>query len=209
MRLRKRKWMDEILFQRKDILYNEDSIEEALDLNKDKKIVLEIGSGKGGFIYQMALNFPQEQFVGVEMQRNALAIALKYIKENSCNNLRLLNCDANKIFMYLKDESIDTIFLNFSDPWPKKKQHKRRLTYNTFLKEYFRILKKDGLLIFKTDNDNLFNDSLKYIEESDFKLVDCNFDYDGKDNYDAQTEYEIKFRQLGVKIKRLIAKKEI
>lgn len=209
MRLRKRKWMDEILFQRKDILYNEDSIEEALDLNKDKKIVLEIGSGKGGFIYQMSLNYPQEQFVGVEMQRNALAIALKYIKENSCNNLRLLNCDANKIFMYLKDESIDTIFLNFSDPWPKKKQHKRRLTYNTFLKEYFRILKKDGLLIFKTDNDNLFNDSLKYIEESDFKLVDCNFDYDGKDNYDAQTEYEIKFRQLGVKIKRLIAKKEI
>lgn len=208
MRLRKRKWMEELLENRKDIFYEEADLSKALEFDKDKRIIIEIGSGKGGFIKQMATNYPHDQFLGIEMQRSALAIALKYIEENSLNNLKLLNIDAFKIFASLESETVDVIFLNFSDPWPKKKQHKRRLTYYTFLKEYYRILKKDGLLIFKTDNDNLFEDSLKYINESEFKLVDCTFDYDGKDHYDAKTEYETKFREMGVKIKRFIAKKE-
>lgn len=209
MRLRKRKWMEEMLLRRKDIYFQEEDIEKALEYDKDKRLIIEIGSGKGGFIKQMATNYPQDQFLGIEMQSSALAIALKYIEENSLSNLKLLNIDAFNVFSHLKDDSVDIIFLNFSDPWPKKKQHKRRLTYSTFLKEYFRILKKEGLLIFKTDNDDLFMDSLKYLSASEFKLVNYEEDYDGKDIYDAQTEYETKFREMGVKIKRFIAKKEV
>lgn len=207
MRLRKRKWMEDLLASRKDIFYEENELEKALVFDENKRFIIEIGSGKGGFIKTMASNHLDEQFLGIEMQRSALAIALKYIEENSLTNLKLLCCDASKVFAQIKDKSVDVIFLNFSDPWPKKRQHKRRLTYGTFLKEYFRILKDDGKLIFKTDNEGLFIDSLKYVEESEFVLESVNDNYLGDDNYDAETEYEAKFKAQGVAIHRLVAKK--
>lgn len=207
MRLRKRKWMEELIQKRNDIFFEESELSEALIFDNTKRLIIEIGSGKGGFLKQMAINNPDEQYLGIEMQRSALAIALKYIEENSIPNLKFVCIDASKVFENLKDESVDCIFLNFSDPWPKKKQHKRRLTYPTFLKEYYRILKPNGLLIFKTDNENLFNDSLKYVNDSEFELISTAYDYKGDDDYDAQTEYETKFRNQGIKICRLIAKK--
>ena len=99
-------------------------------------------------------------------------------------------------------------FLLFPDPWPKKRQHKRRLTYPTFLKQYYKLLKKGGRLIFKTDNELLFVDSLEYLKESEFKLISYTDDYDGLDVFDAQTEYETKFRSQGVSIHRYIVEKE-
>lgn len=207
MRLRKRKWMEGILSKRKEIFFEEDQLESATTFDENKKVVIEIGSGKGGFIATMAKKHPEEQFLGIEMQRSALAIALKYIEENSIPNLRLLCIDALKVFSSLKDNSVDVIFLNFSDPWPKKKHHKRRLTYPIFLKEYYRILKKGGMLIFKTDNEGLFVDSLKYVNQSEFELISSDDNYDGLASYDAQTEYETKFRSLNVPIHRLVAKK--
>ena len=107
----------------------------------------------------------------------------------------------------IKDESIEGIFLNFSDPWPKKRHAKRRLTSNSFLLEYYRILKKGAQLIFKTDNYDLFTYSLEVINESPFKLVEANYNYDGKDEFDAITEYERNFRELGQPIYRLILEK--
>ncbi len=207
MRLRKRKWMEDMLSQRKEIFFEEDQLEIATKFDENKKIVIEIGSGKGGFIATMAKNHPDEQFLGIEMQRSALAIALKYIEQNSIPNLKLLCIDAFKVFASLKDNSVDVIFLNFSDPWPKKRHHKRRLTYPTFLDEYYRILKQDGMLVFKTDNEGLYIDSLKYVDQSKFELVSSDDNYDGKASYDAQTEYETKFRALNVPIHRLVAKK--
>ncbi len=207
MRLRKRKWMEDLLKKRKDIFYEESEVEKALLHDSNKRFIIEIGSGKGGFIKQMATKYSEEQYLGIEMQRSALAIALKYIDENSLSNLKLLCVDVSKVFNLLSENSVDAIFLNFSDPWPKKRQHKRRLTYMTFLKEYYRILKNEGRLFFKTDNESLFIDSLKYIEESEFELIDVNNDYQGDDKYDAETEYEAKFKAQGVKIHRLIAKK--
>ena len=107
----------------------------------------------------------------------------------------------------IKDESVEGIFLNFSDPWPKKRHAKRRLTSNSFLLEYYRILKKGAKLIFKTDNYDLFTYSLEVINESPFKLVEANYSYDGKDPFDACTEYEQSFRELGQPIYRLILEK--
>ena len=100
--------------------------------------------------------------------------------------------------------SVNTIFLNFSDPWPKKRHHKRRLTADSFLDKYFTILKDDGKIIFKTDNVDLFNDSKEVIETSKFKDISIDENYDGKDSFDAQTEYELNFREQGISIHRMI-----
>lgn len=208
MRLRKRKWMDPLLEERSELILNADNLATVLDELKDKKKILEIGSGKGGFLSKMAMNNPEYEFIGVEMQTTALAIACKYIEKNSINNLRFFASDVALLFEKFEEESFDYIFLNFSDPWPKKRHHKRRLTFPTFLSQYHRLLKKGGRLIFKTDNVLLFDDSLEYLNESEFKMISYTRDYDGLDEFDAQTEYETKFRGLGTPINRVIVEKE-
>ena len=100
-----------------------------------------------------------------------------------------------------------TIFLNFSDPWPKKRHYKRRLTSSSFLQEYKRILAKDGRLIFKTDNVDLFNYSIEMFETNNFNIIKVDNNYDGSDSFDEQTEYETNFRNKGVAINRLIVGK--
>ena len=156
----------------------------------------------------MAKKYPDIHFVAIEMQSMALAYALRKIQDEKIENLLFVNVDAHFLFEKLYDYKFETIFLNFSDPWPKKRQNKRRLTYPTMLKEYYNILKDDGRLIFKSDNDVLFNDSVEYLKESQFKLIDITYDYDGLDPYDALTEYESRFRNLNVPIKRFIVGKE-
>ena len=99
------------------------------------------------------------------------------------------------------------IFLNFSDPWPKRRHAKRRLTSDSFLNQYFRILKKGAKLIFKTDNYDLFTYSLELVQTSPFKLVEANYSYDGNDPFDEITEYEADFRSEGMPIYRLILEK--
>ena len=164
--------------------------------------------GKGDFALQMANKYPDIHFIAIEMQSMALAYALRKIEDMQIDNLLFVNVDAHFLFDKLYDHKFETIFLNFSDPWPKKRQNKRRLTYPTMLKEYYNILKNKGRLIFKSDNDVLFKDSLEYLNESQFKVLDVTYDYDGLDPYDALTEYESKFRGLNVPIKRFIVEKE-
>lgn len=197
-----------MLEERSELILNENELVSLLEKLKDKKKILEIGSGKGGFLSSMAVKFPEYEFIGVEMQRTALAIACKYIEKNSIENLRFFASDVALLFEKFEEGSFDYIFLNFSDPWPKKRQHKRRLTYPTFLKQYYKLLKKGGRLIFKTDNEVLFVDSIEYLNESDFKMISKTDDYDGLDSFDAQTEYETKFRGQGVPIHRVIVEKE-
>ena len=160
-----------MLEERSELILNENELVSLLEKLKDKKKILEIGSGKGGFLSSMATKFPEYEFIGVEMQRTALAIACKYIEKNSIENLRFFASDIALLFEKFEEGSFDYIFLNFSDPWPKKRQHKRRLTYPTFLKQYYKLLKKGGRLIFKTDNEVLFIDSIEYLNESDFKMI--------------------------------------
>ena len=167
---------------------------------------LEIGSGKGEFLIQMASKYPDKLFVGIEKNVTCAGISAKKLVENE-SKAKIIWADAQDLLPILKDESVNTIFLNFSDPWPKKRHHKRRLTSDSFLKEYLRVLTRNGRLIFKTDNIGLFNDSLEIFEGTSFKLISKTNNYDGKDEFDALTEYEDNFRKQGVPINRVIYEK--
>ena len=176
-------------------------------LNEQGSYYLEIGSGKGQFLLDMALKFPKLTFIGIERNVTCCGFTAKKLVENEIKNAKLVFADAGQITPSINDASVDGIFLNFSDPWPKKRHSKRRLTSEAFLSEYYRILKKGAKLIFKTDNYDLFTYSLEIISVSSFKLVEANYSYDGKDEFDATTEYEKSFREEGQPIYRLILEK--
>ncbi len=176
-------------------------------VNDYKDCYLEIGSGKGQFLLEMAKKYPDITFIGVEMNVTCAGFTAKKLVENEITNAKLVCANAQVMTPTIKDDSIEGIFLNFSDPWPKKRHAKRRLTSNSFLLEYYRILKKNAKLIFKTDNYDLFTYSLEMIKESPFNLVEANYSYDGIDEFDACTEYERNFRELGQPIYRLILEK--
>lgn len=209
MRLRHRKWGDEFLLENKNLIKDKDNLDQDfIDFINHDNLRLEIGVGRGDFIVQMALANPNVYFLGVEMSSMALAIAGKKIIENEIKNVLLINIDMHYLFEKIGENKFDIIYLNFSDPWPKKRQHKRRLTYPTCLNEYYKELKKDGKVIFKTDNDLLFEDSIPYFEESPLEIISITRDYAVLDNDDKMTEYEKKFRGLNTPIKRLIAIKK-
>ena len=209
MRLRHRKWGDEFLLENKNLIKDKDNLDQDfIDFINHDNLRLEIGVGRGDFIVQMALANPDTYFLGVEMSSMALAIAGKKIIENEIKNVLLINIDMHYLFEKIGENKFDIIYLNFSDPWPKKRQHKRRLTYPTCLNEYYRELKKGGKVIFKTDNDLLFEDSIPYFEESPLEIISITRDYAVLDNDDKMTEYEKKFRGLNTPIKRLIAIKK-
>ena len=176
-------------------------------LNELGSYYLEIGSGKGQFLLDMALKYPNLTFIGVERNITCAGFTAKKLVENEIKNAKLVHADAGQMTPSIKDASVEGIFLNFSDPWPKKRHTKRRLTSESFLNEYYRILKKGACLIFKTDNYDLFTYSLEVIGVSKFKLVEANYSYDGKDEFDATTEYEKSFREEGQPIYRLILEK--
>ena len=134
-----------------------DKLQEILSLkeNKSKKVFLEIGMGKGDFISKLASLDKDNIYIGVEISKPVLAIATrkiqKFEKENdiSLDNLYLMSFDAIKLSEVFKKGQVEKLYLNFSDPWPKKKHAKRRLTYSSFLEEYKKVLKKDGIIEFK------------------------------------------------------------
>lgn len=209
MRLRHRKWGDEFLLENKNLIKDKDNLDQDfIDFINHDNLRLEIGVGRGDFIVQMALANPNVYFLGVEMSSMALAIAGKKVLENEIKNILLVNIDMHYLFEKIGENKFDVIYLNFSDPWPKKRQHKRRLTYPTCLNEYYKELKKEGKVIFKTDNDLLFEDSIPYFEESPLEIISITRNYDVLDNDDKMTEYEKKFRGLNTPIKRLIAIKK-
>ncbi len=209
MRLRNKKWKNDFLNDNKNLIINKDTIDENFDnFINQKNLRLEIGVGRGDFILQMAKSNPDCYFLGVELSSMALAIAGKKIVNEEINNILLVNMDIHLLFERIGKERFDCIYLNFSDPWPKKRQHKRRLTYPTCLEEYYKELKKGGKLIFKTDNDILFEDSVLYFEESKFKIESLTRNYEQLDIDDKMTEYELKFRSIGTPIKRIVAVKE-
>ena len=213
MRLRNIPGADDVIEKSPYVIQQPESYKGKMNENfeKSQPLCVEIGMGKGRFIIEQARQNPDKNFIGIEMYSSVLLRAVQKLmameqEGEVLPNLKLILFDAKKITDIFDNEEVDLIFLNFSDPWPKKRHNKRRLTYPTMLEEYAKVLKKDGKLIFKSDNDTLFNDSLEYLKDSPFEIESVTFDYDGLDEYDAPTEYEKKFRSEGVKIKRLIAK---
>ena len=174
--------------------------------NNNNPINLEIGTGKGKFIYEMAKTFPNINFIGLEKFDNVISKAIKTI-DKKLPNLLLIKTDAlnlNEIF----DKEINTIYLNFSDPWPKKRQNKRRLTHPNFLKIYDEIFAGKKHIIMKTDNIDLFADSIVYLSNYGYTLNDVSLDLHNKEIFNIKTEYESKFSNQGYKINYLDATKD-
>lgn len=188
-----------------------DLLQEIITNNKNKKIYVEIGMGKGDFISQMAYNNPEDIFIGVELSLSVLAIAVKKISRFEeangikLDNLYLMSFDAAKILEYFEEHQIEKIYLNFSDPWPKKKHAKRRLTYKNFLEEYKKVLKKEGIVEFKTDNRLLFEYSLVSMQNFGMTFLEVYLDLHKTNIPNIITEYEAKFSPKGP-IYKLVAK---
>ncbi len=208
MRLRHRKWTDEVLLNNQDIGLSLDDLNEKFLASFTD---LEIGSGLGSFLLSCATKWTERNFLGVEVSKNAFASAIKRAAphKEEIKNFRYLNAPIEKVIPLVKDGQFQNIYINFPDPWPKKKHKPRRLTYPNKLKEYFRILKDDGHLFFRTDNKNLFFESVSYFEEfSLFHTTIITPFYSEETEILPSTEYEKKFREKGVEINLIIATKK-
>jgi tRNA (guanine-N7-)-methyltransferase len=174
--------------------------------DNNNPVHLEIGMGKGQFIYTLAKTNPNINYVGVERFDSVIVRALEKMIDEPLNNLFLIRTDAVDLTKLFSDNSFDRIYLNFSDPWPKDRHAKRRLTHKSFLKMYQRLLKKQKELHFKTDNKLLFESSvmqiMNYPMEIKFITTDLHKS-DIKDN--IMTEFEEKFSALGNSINKIIA----
>ena len=159
-------------------------------------IHLEIGMGKGDFIIGMAKKYPDINFIGMEKFDSVLVKATKKLEGTQLPNLKLLWFDADKVEEVF-DKEIDTLYLNFSDPWPKKKHAKRRLTHESFLKKYDNIFKKGNNIIMKTDNRKLFEYSVKSMTDYGYKIEDISLDLHSDEVDIVETEYEKKFVAKG------------
>ena len=178
--------------------------------SNSNSIHIEIGMGKGQFITQMAANNPDINYLGIEKYSSVLLRAATKFEKKPLDNLRFLCVDARKLTDIFDKNEINRIYLNFSDPWPKDRHAKRRLTSPIFLELYSEIIREDGLLEFKTDNTNLFDYSIMTIDESSLWEM-CNYTYDlhnepSMNEGNIMTEYEEKFVGQGNPIHKLIAK---
>lgn len=184
----------------KDELLNGCSYYYEDNFNNDNKICLEIGMGKGQFILNMALDNPETNYIGVEKFSSVASVAIKKINQYKPDNLKILVGDIANLVDVLESR-IDTIYLNFSDPWPKDRHAKRRLTSINYLEVYDKLFKGDKHIIQKTDNDDLFEFSLEQYKAYGYEIVNISYDLHSEDIYNVCTEYEEKFSNMGVKIK--------
>lgn len=169
----------------------------------DNPLCIEIGTGKGKFIRQMALNNPNINYIGIEKYDSVLVRALEKVEEEDIPNLKFLRMDATEIETIFYKE-IDTIYLNFSDPWPKVRHKNRRLTSINFLKKYDNLFKDTKHIVFKTDNRHLFEFSVPEFTEYGYKINDLCLDLYSEDLSDnVPTEYEEKFHKKGMPIYKI------
>lgn len=168
-------------------------------LKDNKPLQLEIGMGKGRFLMELAEKNPDIHYIGIEKYSSVLVRALEKMEENPLENLHFIRMDAEEIVNIFEKGKVDQIYLNFSDPWPKERHAKRRLTSRQFLNRYQNILKERGRVIFKTDNRELFDFSLEEIKEAGWTLEKCTFDLHHSEYVEGNimTEYEAKFVAQG------------
>ena len=192
MRMRKKKWVRPFLDEEKVYL-----LESLKDFNTKMPLYLEIGMGMGDFICDSARLNKDIYYIGLEKDETCVARAIIKAKELGLDNFKVMHINADEILEHFNEKSIDRIYLHFSDPWPKKGHHKRRLTYPTFLEKYKKLLRENGEIIFKTDNKDFFVDSLDYFKEANLKTIDINYDYHSVKRDEPLTGYESKFKDLG------------
>ena len=178
---------------------------------KPQPLYVELGCGKGGFISQKAFANPQFNFIAFDIKSEVLAIAKRNIEavyqSTTCPNVRITAFDIERIPMVLSPEDkAEAIFINFCNPWPKDRHKKRRLTHTRQLENYKTFLKQGGKIFFKTDDDNLFEESLEYFKEAGYNIDFITYDMAQNPLPDnIVTEHEAMFTAEGIKIKGLIA----
>ncbi|NLI94591.1 MAG: tRNA (guanosine(46)-N7)-methyltransferase TrmB [Erysipelotrichaceae bacterium] len=209
MRLRYKRWARPYIEAQKNVYIDSKELKGEVFANiiARDNVYLEIGGGRGDFIVEMATNNEDFTFVMVEKNLNAAAMAIRKIVDADLKNVYVIIKDFFRIKEHFPNESIKGIFLNFSDPWPKTRHAKRRLTHENALKEYRRILIPSGKIAFKTDNVNFYTYSIGRFREYNWDIDFNSYNYSGKDDFDAQSEYEKNFRYQRIPICRLIASK--
>lgn len=168
---------------------------------------IEIGTGKGRFLMTLAEQNPDINYVGIEKFSSVLIRAIEKQRELALPNLYFIRMDAENVEEVFAEGEVDRIYLNFSDPWPKDRHAKRRLTSKQFFARYDKILDKNGRVEFKTDNRDLFDFSVESVKEAGWNLSAVTYDLHNSDMNEGNvmTEYEIKFSEMGNPIHKLIA----
>ena len=208
MRLRNVKNKQEIMDKSKILIVNPSDYKGKWSelFRNNNPIYIEIGMGKGDFIIENAKTFPDINFIGIEKYDSVISRALE--KVDYLDNLRMIRLDALQIDEIF-DKEIDVLYLNFSDPWPKKRHSNRRLTSHIFLNKYDNLFKSKKTIIQKTDNQNLFEYSLVSLSTYGYFLEEVYLDLHKTDNFNICTEYEKKFSSLGMPIYKVQAVKKV
>ena len=208
MRVRKKPWAEQ------EIAENDMVVKNAVEnkgkwreyFGSDNPIYVEIGCGKGGFIRKNAETYPDVNFIGIERQLTVVAVAVRRVEEK-LPNLAFIMENANNLSDLFEVGEFQRLYINFCDPWPKKRTYKRRLTYRGFLQEYRNIMGENAEIFFKTDNRGLFEFSLNEFCADDWHLSNISLDLHNSDyEGNIMTEYEEKFSEKGMPIYRLEAR---
>jgi tRNA (guanine-N7-)-methyltransferase len=214
MRIRKRSWTKQELDECKFYIDNPQEYKGKWKstFKEEQPMCIELGCGKGQFIANLAFQNPNINFIGVDLIDTMLGLAKRNVeevyKDNKIDNVILTRCNIEQILTMMDEQDqVERIYINFCNPWPRGKHHKKRLTHTRQLELYKTFLKKDGEIHFKTDDDNLFMDSLNYFENAGYQIIWKTFDLHSENiENNIVTEHEAMFSNQGIKIKALIAK---
>ena len=187
---------------------------KSLFINKNNPIHVELGCGKGGFISRISVNNDNINYIAIDLVDAMLGLAKRKIEaeymevNKEIDNIYITRYDIERIMnVFDKDDKIERIYINFCNPWPRGKHKKKRLTHTRQLEKYKTFLKDGGKIYFKTDDDNLFDESVTYFKESGFEIEKTTYDLENEKNFwnNIETEHEKMFKEDGIKIKALIA----
>ena len=205
MRTKYKQWAVDYVDQHPEIAIQKIDIKS--DFFREKPVIFEIGSGKGDFIAAISLAHPEYNYLAIERVKTVAGIMCKKLVEQGNKNVMVFPWNAEIIFDEIKEGFVHSIYVNHADPWPKARHEKRRLTYITFLEQYYRILRKGGRLYIKTDNDGLYEYTKEELKLTKFKVISDEENYQFDPETDFITEYENKFRSVGKSIHRIILEK--
>ena len=207
MRMRKLKWAVEYLKEAQILVQDPSQYKGRWkEFLSSESVCIEVGCGKGNYSLEMSQMYPEQGYVAIEKNESAAGIAAKKLDTNPHGkNLALIHGDGADLQEWFADHEVDVIHLNFSDPWPKKRYAKRRLSSPTFLNQYKDLLSEKGRVIMKTDNAELFAYSLIQFQDAGFRMEEVNLDFRKEEHKeDALTEYEAKFVEQGHPIYRCV-----
>lgn len=210
MRMRKKKWVDTELEECDFFIKNPKEHKGKWNeiFSKSQPMYLELGCGKGQFISNIANGNDEINFIGIDMISTMLGLAKRNVEliynSKEINNIVLASYDIERILEILDEkDKISRIYINFCNPWPKSQHKKRRLTHTRQLEKYKEFLMPNGEIHFKTDDDELFKDSIRYFEDAGFEILEKSYEY--RNENDIKTEHQKMFEQQGIKTKFLRA----